>query len=123
MEIKVINQRFEIAAIEWTDENGNLLKGIAPTSIISGDGKYIDDDRMSLVIPDCMDWVFCLEGTIRPVTALDIARELYKRRLWTVKDLYANAQAVDAAIKSAIGIDVSTVIKAAESCERGGSNG
>lgn len=122
MDIKVVRQKFDIAIIEWVDENGFLLRGLAPASIISANN-VIDDERMSLVIPDCMDWVFCLEGTIRPNYAMDVARELYKRRLWNLQDMQSNPQAVDAAIKSAIGIDVSTVIKAAENCESGGSNG
>jgi hypothetical protein len=121
MEIKVVQQKYDVAVIEYIDENGFLLRGIAPASIVNGN--TIEDDRMSLVIPDCIDWVFSLEGTIRPFSIMDIARALYARRLWSLKDIHANPQAIEAALKSAMGNNVSAVIKAAEDYDSGGSNG
>jgi len=121
MEITVIKQRFDVAIIEWVDIDGMRMKGISPVSIINGN--TIDDERMSLVIPDCIDWVFALEGTIRSVSIVDIARELYKKGLWKLSDIRSNPRAIEAAIKSAIGCEVSAILRAAESFESGGSHG
>ena len=122
MEIKIIQQKYDVAVIEYTDENGFLLRGIAPVSIISDDN-HIDDDRISLVIPDYIDWAFVLEGAIRPIDVMEIARQLYARRVWTLKDLRSNPQAIESALKSAIGSNVSAIITAAENYDSGGSNG
>lgn len=67
-------------------------------------------------VPFGVDIVHNLE--LKPVSVADIARELRRLDLWTIDDLRQRPDAIYGALSAAYGVNISTILQAAERYEK-----
>lgn len=121
MIVKVISTKYQGSLIEWS-EDGALRRGIVPEEVIIDDA--VRDDLLSIAIPYGLDWEHILADTMANVTPQIISNNLHNSGIWTIDDLRSNPMVALGAIQSAYGLDISILLRSAETfVKSGGNNG
>ena len=108
MEVKIIARNGRSSLIEWVDD-GNVHRGMLPSSSIRGDG-YVTKKELERAAPYGIAWE---EVVILKATSEDLARALRQRGIWTAKDLQDRPADAQVAIMATYGIDYQTLLRIA----------
>ena len=112
MRVKVISTSGKAALVEWIIEK-SVYRGTVPLDkVLSG---VVDRDVLAMAVPYGEPW----EEIELETSGTVLAQELRRRGIWTAEDLFANGQAAQAAIRAAIGLDVSKLMLFAKRARRG----
>jgi hypothetical protein len=117
MIVRVINAKSQCALIEWS-EDGTLYRGTVPEEVIIDDA--VRDDLLSIAIRYGLDWEHILADAMENVTPKIISNNLHKAGIWTVNDLRDNPMAALAALQATYGLDVSILLRSAETFVKSG---
>ncbi len=121
MQVKVLQQQGPAALVEWSDATGPH-RGIVPASAVVGGrtseaGDEVDPIELAHAIPYGAPWEILYTPS---VTALQVARLLRERGIWTEHDLQRDVAGARAALAVAYGIDLKTLLDTARLAREGG---
>ncbi len=118
MQVKVLQTHGPAALVEWSDATGPH-RGIVPAAAVV-DGTDVDPIELAHAIPYGAPWEILYTPS---VTALQVARLLRERGIWTEHDLARDVAGARAALAVAYGIDLKQLLDTARLAREGGTDG
>lgn len=116
MDVKVIQTEGESALVEWRDGDSTLRRAYVPLTAVKN--KTVHGNTLEAGIPYGIAWADVI-GELK-ATPAEIARRLQEAGIWTAQDLFKNGNAALGAIQTAYGLDLATLMNAAQEHLRGG---
>jgi len=113
--VLIIRRKNNLVLVEWQAE-GTIKRAWIPLAQIEAEqGSFAWVSKPGMGIPFGIDWFRIIEFATTPT---DLDRELKRAGIWTSDDLRNNPNAVIGALKSALGLDLASLLKAAKDFEK-----
>lgn len=115
MHVKVLNREGASVLVEWND--GEIHRAYIPVTALKENGT-VHKSTLEAGIPYGLEWEDII-GELK-ATPVEVGRKLRAAGIWTANDLFKNGNAALGAIQAAYGLDLATLMAAAQEHLKGG---